>query len=142
VTDSLALLGAIDRLYEAVVTDPAAWHEQAFADWAQDAAAGGIDRDQARAVRRALRMAEKLRNFWLRGEAAVVAEDWRTRVDVALGPRAWRPTLELAQHGLDVAPTSELFAEVRSRFRIVNSEPWMDGIDFETWQQTSQTEDE
>ncbi len=84
-------------------------------------------------MRRCMRMAEKLRDFWERGEAAVAADDWRTRVDVALGPRAWRPALELAQHGLDAVPSPELFDEVNGRFRVVNSEPWMDGIDYDTW---------
>ena len=136
-TSTLSLLAAIDRLYEAVVTDPEGWHEQAFAEWASDAAAAGIDREQARCLRRSLRIAEKLRDFWLRDEAAVATEDWPTRVDVALGARAWRPTLELAQYGLDSEPSPELFDEVASRFRIVNSEPWLDGIDYDTWQEAA-----
>lgn len=132
-TGTLALLRAIDRLYASVVGDPQAWHEQAFADWAEDTTAAGISREQARSVRRAMRMAERLRDFWLAGEAAVAADDWRTRVDIALGARAWRPTLELAQYGLDVERSPELFEEVRTRFRVVNSEPWMDGVDYEEW---------
>ncbi len=132
-SDTLILLRAIDRLYADVVTAPEAWGEQAFADWASDATAGGVTKHQARAVRRCMRMAERLRDFWLRGEAAVVADDWRTRVDVALGPRAWRPTLELARHGLDSQPSAEMFEQVQTRFRVVNSEPWMDGMDYDTW---------
>lgn len=132
-SDTLGLLRSVDRLYEAVVTDPEVWHQQAFADWAQDAAAGGLTKGQAKAIRRCLRMAARLRDFWERGEAVVAADDWRTRVDVALGSRAWRPTLELARAGLDEAPSAELFAEVKERFRIVNSEYWMDGVAYEDW---------
>lgn len=140
-TSTLGLLAAIDRLYAGVVTEPETWTDQALADWADDAAAPGVDRVQARTVRRALRMAERLREFWLAGEAAVAAEDWQTRVDVALGPRAWRPTLELAHHGLETEPSPELFDEVRHRFRIVNSEPWMDGVSYDEWlAQVAQTD--
>jgi hypothetical protein len=136
VSSTLALLRAVDTLYESVVTDPEAWHEQAFADWAADVAADGLSREQARGVRRVLRIAHKLRDFWGGDEAAVAAEDWRTRVDIALGPRAWRPTLEMAQAGLDAEPSAQLFAEVRNRFRVVNSERWMDGVDYQGWLDT------
>ena len=34
-TSTLGLLHAIDGLYESVVSDPAAWYEQALADWAK-----------------------------------------------------------------------------------------------------------
>lgn len=140
-TSTLALLAAIDRLYAGVVTAPEEWHDQAIADWAGDVTASGVDREQARSLRRVVRMAERLRDFWLRGEAAVPADDWQARVDVALGPRAWRPTLELAQHGLDTEPSEALFEEVRTRFRIVNSEPWMEGVDFRSWHEgTAATE--
>lgn len=136
-SSTLGLLDAIDRLYADVVTAPDAWGEQSLADWANEVTAGGVDRQQARSVRRALRIAQRLRDFWLRDEAVVSADDWRTRVDVALGPRAWRPTLELAQHGLDVEPSAAVFDEVKARFRIVNSEAWMDGVDFAAWYEES-----
>jgi hypothetical protein len=54
-------------------------------------------------------------------------------VDIALGARAWRPTLELARLGLENAPSPELFAEVKKRFRVVYSERWMEDVDFATW---------
>ena len=130
---TLALLQAVDRLYEGVVTNPADWGPQAFADWAEEVAAAGVTKDQARAVRRCLRAAERLRNFWDNDQAAVDADDWRTRVDVALGARAWRPALELAQAGLADHPSAELFAEVQRRFRVVHSKPWLDGVDYDEW---------
>lgn len=130
---TLALLRAVDRLYEEVVTDPQAWGPQAFADWGEEVASTGPTREQVRAVRRCVRAAERLRDFWAGGGAAVAAHDWRTRVDVALGARAWRPGLELAQVGLETEPSPELFDEVQQRFRVVHSRPWLDGVDYETW---------
>lgn len=132
-SSTLALLGAVDRLYESVVTHPEVWGPQAFADWAEEVAAGGVTKHQARAVRRCLRAAERLRGFWTGDRVAVVGEDWRTRVDIAMGARAWRPALELAQAGLEDDPSPELFAEVQERFRVVNSQPWLEGVDYDTW---------
>ncbi len=132
-SDTLTLLRSIDALYEGVVTDPSSWGGPAFGDWAEEVAGAVPTRSQARAIRRCLRAAERLRDFWAGDRAQVAADDWRTRVDVALGARAWRPTLELAMEGLTEQPGEELFLEVKRRFRIVNSQPWMDGVDFETW---------
>jgi len=130
---TVSLLAAVDRLYESVVTDPEAWGPQGFADWAEEVAATGITRNQARSVRRCVRAAERLQAFWGQGQAAVAADDWRARVDVALGARAWRPALELAETGLEEDPSPELFDEVQRRFRVVNSRPWLDGVDYPTW---------
>jgi hypothetical protein len=132
-TDTLSVLRAVDALYESVVTSPDSWGPQAFADWAEDLASGGLTRDQARAVRRCVRAAQKMRDFWASGGGAVSADDWRTRVDVSLGARAWRPPLELAMTGLSDDPSEELFEEVAQRFRVVNSQPWMDGVDYAAW---------
>ena len=132
----LAVLRAVERLYEAVVMDPAGWNEQAFADWAGEALgdAAELPKEAVRDVRRCLRAAQKMQAFW-GGEQAIVSDhdDWRSRVDIALGPRAWRPTLELARTGLEHVPSEELYEEVKARFAIVNSERWMDGIDFDEW---------
>jgi hypothetical protein len=132
----LSTLAAIERLYESVVTDPAGWGEQAFADWANDtlADADQLPRNAVREIRRSLRAAQKLQAFWA-GDSSAVSDndDWRSRVDIALGPRAWRPLLDLARVGLDDAPTEELFEEVRDRFAVVNSERWMEGVSFEDW---------
>jgi hypothetical protein len=138
-TAPLTVLRAVDRLYEAVVTEPDVWGPHTIADWAEELAATGLTKEQARAVRRCLRAAERLRDFWLGDRVAVAAHDWRTRVDVALGARAWRPALELAQAGLDGDPSPELFAEVQERFRVVHSRPWLDGVDYETWRSSSGT---
>ena len=54
-----------------------------------------------------------------------------------MGPRAWRPALELAQIGLERAPSADLYDEVKQRFAIVNSERWMDGVDYEEWRSSN-----
>lgn len=133
--DHLGLLRRVDRLYEDVVTDAAQWSDEAFADWAAEATAGTVPtRPVARAIRASLRMAKRLQAFW--SEDASRPDDhgdWRSRVDLALGARAWRPTLDIARAGLDEAPSEELFAEVQRRFRVVNSNRWMEEISFAEW---------
>jgi len=133
----LSLLSSIDRLYESVVSDPAAWGDQAFSDWANDTLidAGSLPKEAVREVRRCLRAARKLQVFWSSAtDTAVTAgDDWRTRVDVALGPRAWRPALDLARIGLERAPSPELFDQVKQRFPVVNLDRWMEGVDYATW---------
>ena len=132
----LSVLRAIEQLYESVVMSPESWNDQSFADWANEtlADAAELPREAVRELRRCLRSAQKLQTFWA-GEHSAVSDhaDWRSRVDIALGPKAWRPTLALARVGLETAPNEELFLEVKERFAVVNSERWMDGIDFEEW---------
>ncbi len=136
----LSVLRAIEQLYESVVMNPAGWNEQAFADWAGEALgeAAELPKEAIREVRRCLRAGQKMQAFWL-GERSAVSDhdDWRSRVDIALGPRAWRPTLALARVGLEDAPDEELYEEVKARFAIVNSERWMDGVDFDQWMTNS-----
>jgi hypothetical protein len=135
----LGALLSIESLYQAVVTDPEAWGEQAFADWASDAFndTAGFPKDAIKQIRRSLRAAEKLRTFWAGGRSVVSDhDDWRTRVDIALGLRAWRPLLDLARIGLEEAPDEELFEQVKERFAVVTSDRWMDGVSFEQWRAT------
>ena len=132
----LSLIHAIESLYESVVTDPEAWRDQAFAHWANDTLVDVSDlpREAIRQVRRSLTAAQKLAAFWVTGSSEVADhDDWRSKVDIGLGPRAWRPTLEIAQIGLEEAPSVELFLEVKDRFAVVNSERWMDGISYDEW---------
>ncbi len=132
----LSVLRAIDDLYESVVATPDSWNEQSFADWANEALtdASELPREATREVRRCLRAALKLQAFWATVEHTVSDhDDWRSKVDIALGARAWRPALDLAQTGLNDAPCEELFLEVKERFPVVNSQRWMDGVDFEDW---------
>ena len=132
----LSTLRSIEGLYESVVTDPHSWGEQAFADWANDTliAASELPKSAVREIRRSLRAAQKMQAFWV-SERGTVSDhdDWRSKVDIALGPRAWRPLLDLARVGLDTAPTEELFDEIKERFAVVNSERWMEGITYEEW---------
>jgi hypothetical protein len=126
----------MEHLYESVVMNPNVWNEQAFADWAGETLvdAAELPKEAIREIRRCLRSAQKLQTFWVAEQSTVADhDDWRSRVDIALGPRAWRPTLDLARVGLDEAPSEELFLEVKERFAVVNSERWMDGIEYEDW---------
>lgn len=132
----LATIRAVESLYESVVTDPDGWGEQAFADWANDTLGetGELSRDARKHVRRSLRAAQKLQEFWGTGRSSVSDhDDWHTKVDIALGVRAWRPLLDLAQIGLDEWPDAELFEQVKERFAVVTHDRWMEGIDFEQW---------
>lgn len=129
----LRLLAAIDDLYASVSTEPELWRDQTFEDWAAELAGEGLTKEEARAVRRSLAMARRLRDFWGEPGRSVDAAEWRGRVDVAYGARAWRPALELAMYGLEVDPSPEMFEEVRERFRVVNSEAWMEGVEYEEW---------
>ena len=133
--DHLGLLRRIDALYESVVMVPERWTEDAFADWAAESTAGAVPtKEVARQIRRSLRAAQKLQQFWSEDiKRPPDGGDWRTRVDLALGPRAWRPTLEIAQLGLRDAPSEALFEEVRDRFRVVNSDRWMEEVTFTEW---------
>ncbi len=132
----LSAIRAIEGLYESVVTNPDNWGEQAFADWANDslADASELPREAVREIRRSLRSAQKLQAFWS-SERSVVSDnnDWETKVDIGLGARAWRPLLDLARVGLRTAPSEELFEEVRQRFSLVNSDRWMDGVNYDEW---------
>jgi hypothetical protein len=128
------LLAEVDALYEGCVTEPGRWNDQAFADWS-DAVAGSavLDRESARAIRRCLTAARKLQLFWSDRLMAQAPESWRSRVDFALGARAWRPQLELAEHLLTTQPSEQVFDVVASLFPLVRNQPFLDGIDYEEW---------
>lgn len=132
-----SLLHRIDDLYERVVTSPEAWTDALLQEWAVDVFSDGEPppRATAREVRRCVRAARRLRDFWLSPPEALPGDagDWRTRVDLALGIRAWRPLLALAQAELSSAPSEELFEEVKARFREVHGGPWMEGVTFAEW---------
>jgi hypothetical protein len=57
-------------------------------------------------------------------------------VDLALGPKAWRPILGLAEIQLNNSRSEECFQDVARLFPLVNSEDFLDGIDFDEWIQT------
>jgi hypothetical protein len=124
---------AVEALYEAVVTDPGSWNEQMFVDWSESVVADGpVSKDEAKYVRRALRMAQKLRVFWI---DAPVRRDlgWESRVDLALGPKAWRPVLDLAEAQLRNSRSEEAFTDVANLFPLVNGDKFLDGMNFDDW---------
>lgn len=129
----LGLLQSVDGLYADVVMRPDAWTEQSFADWAGDLASEPLGKTEARAIRQVVRVANKLQQFWLGHAQASEDTPWHSRVDLAVGPKAWRPTLDIAMAGLLARPDPELYEEVQMRFRLVNSQGWMDGVAYEDW---------
>ena len=92
----LEALQRVDDLYERVVLAPGSWSDEAFTDWIAEVFADCAtpSRDLAREVRRCLRAARKLRDFWNDPPDGVPSDagDWRTRVDLALGSQ--RTSLE------------------------------------------------
>lgn len=127
------ILDDIDELYEGCVMAPERWNSQAFADWSEAVAGtNDLDRQQAKYVRRAITAARKLQAFWVDKQKAS-ADGWHARVDLAMGPRAWRPQLDLAEYLLGSSPSQETFDRVSSLFPLVMNEPFMDGITYEEW---------
>lgn len=133
----LGFVDSAERLYESVVTSPDDWIESRFAEWAEEIAldGAGLDREAQRQIRKIIRSASKLKVFWSENDKGRPEDhgDWRSRVDIALGARAWRPVLDLAMHGLDVEPSAELFEVVKDRFAVVTSQRWMEGIAYVEW---------
>lgn len=130
-----SIVDEVLSLYQGVVTDPSTWSEQSVVDWVDSVGASEeVDRQSAKYLRRVVRVAEKLRLFW---SADVRRDDdsiaWQSRVDIALGPRAWRPVLDLATHRLAVAPTEVLFDVVNDLFRVVNNRPWLEDTSYQEW---------
>ena len=128
-----ALLDAVDTLYAGVVSEPDAWNEQKFVDWSDGFAdSTELDRVAAKYIRRVMSAGRKLQVFW---SARLVDEtiDWQSRVDLALGNRAWRPVLDLATHLLSTQPSHEAFARASLLFRMVNHELFLDGVSYEEW---------
>ncbi len=132
---ALGLIAAMDRLYEAVVSDPSRWDDAELAAWAADLAAEYEDlpREWAREVRRVVRLARRLAAHWRASDRPPPGE-WRSAVDAALGGRGWQPTLAVARLGLTADPDPEVFEEVRERFRVAHFTPWMEGVTFAEWQ--------
>jgi len=129
------LLRDVDALYESAVMDPDAMSQQAITDWFEAVAATtDVDKQTAKLLRRLVRTAQKLATFWAAdGRSGDLSLEWRTRVDIAMGPRAWRPVLDLSQHLLEVDPSEEIYASVADLFRVVNGETWVEGLTYDAW---------
>jgi len=129
-------VAAVESLYEAVVTDPTGWNEQMFVDWVDTVDSdGSLSKVEAKYIRRALRVAQKLQVFWL-GSQDRPDLGWESKVDLAFGPKAWRPVLDLSETQLASTRSAESFQDVVRLFPLVNNEEFLDGIDFDAWQQT------
>ena len=128
------LLSEVDALYEGCVMEPDRWGDQAFADWTEAiAATASLDRESARAIRRCVNAGRKLQLFWSDRPTANAPAAWRSRVDLAIGARAWRPQLELAEHLLATDPSESTFDVVAALFPLVRNQPYLDGISYDEW---------
>jgi hypothetical protein len=135
----MTVLDDIDQLYDAAVTSPASLNDQMIQDWTE-AVVGNyeIDRVGAKYVRRCVTAARKLASFWAAQDPAIEhSMEWSSRVDLALGVRAWRPQMELAQHLLIEDPDPATYERAAQLFRIVNNQPYLDGMTYEVWLETS-----
>ena len=122
----------VDDLYRRAVEDPSAIDDPVLAEWMEQAAETVQgDREQAKALRRAVRTARKLARYW--SDRDTTLPDWRNGVDEALGGRGWAAQLELALNGLDTVPDPELFEEARRLHRSVTFTEWMEGVSYEEW---------
>jgi len=125
----------IDELYSSVSMDPARWNKATITEWAEALAEGDAPtRDESRHIRRSLRIAQKMRQFWVDADESLRSEmDWRARVDVAVGVPAWRPTLALAEIELQCTASEEAFDDVVARFRLVHNAPFAGGMGYGDW---------
>jgi hypothetical protein len=133
------LLPGVDSLFRTAVMSPNALTDQAITDWYDGiAATADLDRQSAKLIRRLIRTAQKLAAFWS-DDARVedIGLGWRARVDIAMGPRAWRPVLEIGQYNFETHPSEETFESVGDLFRMVNGEAWMDGMTYGEWLEES-----
>jgi hypothetical protein len=133
----LAVVAAMDDLYRRAAADPAAVGDELLAGWLEEVLAAlprPVDKDLARQVRRAARLAGRLARYWADPErASRRPADWRQAVDAALGSRGWEPSLEVARLGLEAEPSPALFEEVRQRWPQVHFAPWMEGVAYADW---------
>jgi len=141
VAGCLGIVAAIDLLYERVAADLSTGGGESLAAWLEEvlgALQPPVDKDLAKQVRRAARLAGRLARYWSDAERAPRRPaDWRQAVDVALGSRGWEPSLEVALIGLEVEPSLALFEEVRRRWRQVHFAPWMEGTGYAEWLRNS-----
>ena len=130
----MSLLDDVDGLYASCVMDPGRWNDQAFADWVDAVSlTEGIDREVTKLLRRCLNAARRLAAFWVAADTARAPDDWRGRVDLALGVRAWRPQLDLARLLLERNGDRATFERVAELFPVVTNQPFLDGIDYQDW---------
>jgi hypothetical protein len=137
----VTVLDDIDQLYETAVTSPTQLNDQMIQDWTEAVVSNyEIDRPGAKYVRRCVTAARKMSSFWAAWDpTAERPPEWPSRVDLALGVRAWRPQMELAQHLLIEEPDPVTYERAAQLFRVVNNQPYLDGMTYEAWLETSRS---
>jgi hypothetical protein len=122
----------VDALYRRAIETPGEIDDSSLAEWMEEASAAvSHDRDQAKALRAAVRFARKLATRF--GSRESHLPDWSNGVDEVLGSRGWEPQLDLVRHALTSAPAAELFAAMKERHRAVHFNEWMEGVAYEKW---------
>lgn len=133
----LGVVAAMDDLFRRAAAEPGAVGDEMLAGWLEEvlgALPPPVDKELARQVRRAARLAGRLGRYWADPDRTPHRPaDWRQAVDAALGSRGWEPSLEAARLGLEEEPSAALFEEVRRRWPQVNFAPWMEGMAFDDW---------
>ncbi|MCL1601327.1 MAG: hypothetical protein M3112_07305 [Actinomycetia bacterium] len=134
----MTVLDDIDQLYEAAVTSPESLNDQMIQDWTEGVAGNyDIDRLGAKYVRRCVTAARRLSAFWATWDPTLERPtEWPSRVDLALGVRAWRPQLDLAHHLLIEDRDPATYERAAHLFRVVHNQPFLDGMTFEVWLET------
>lgn len=123
----------LDDLYRGAVEEPGAIDDPLLGEWMEQASeAVRGDREQAKALRKAVRTARKLARYWGERESAELP-DWRNGVDEALGGRGWQSHLDLVMNELAESPDPELFDAAKQLHRSVTFAEWMEGISYEEW---------
>lgn len=126
--DAVAL---VDDLYRRAVQAADTIDDPLLAEWMEHAGeAVGFDRQQAKALRKAVRTARRLSRYWSE-RAGTELPDWRNGVDEALGARGWEVHLVLVMNALDAAPDADLFEEARRLHRAVTFTEWMEGVSYD-----------
>ncbi|MEE9299411.1 MAG: hypothetical protein V3V29_10320 [Acidimicrobiia bacterium] len=123
----------IDDLFRQAIEQSDDVSEPMLAGWLEDGVEMvGHDREQAKALRRAVRTARKLAGYWLEHDPGALPH-WRNGVDEALGGRGWQSQLDLLRAALESTPDPEVFEAVRERHRAVHFTEWMEAVTYEEW---------
>ena len=134
--NAASIAADIDDLYRRAVEDASQVDEPLLIEWAEMVTeAVGLDRDQAKVVRRAIRTARKLARYWTEHDPSALP-NWRNGVDEALGGRGWQAQLDTLRFSLERSPDPELFELVKTRHRLVHFTEWMEGVSYEEWRRS------
>ncbi len=126
---SLAVVTALEDLYEGVVMEPDTWTDERMQEWMASIDGESVDKEAIKVLTRGIRRAQRMRTYW--AGRADGPPDWRARVDQSLAGQAWRVCLDLANWSLARNPDPAVFGIMAERFRWVKFEPYP--LTYEAW---------